>query len=543
MEIFQIKNLNFIYPLKETKVLDNICLSIKKGEFITICGESGCGKTTLIRQLKSVLTPHGKREGEILFEETALETIGQREQTKKIGYVLQNPDNQIVTDKVWHEMAFGLESLGYSNDKIRLKVAEMASFFGIQGWFYKNVSELSGGQKQLLNLASIMAMSPDVLILDEPTSQLDPIGAVDFLETLKKINNDLGTTIIITEHRLEEIFPMTDRVVVMRNGRIVVDNTPKEVCKYLIQNNDKMQYAMPSAVRIAGQINEEWAPLTIREGRTYIEDYFKDKEDIIENISVSEELSEKNKLAIEVKEVYFKYEKKQNDIIKNLNFSVRKGELYAVVGGNGTGKTTTLTLLNNIRKPYRGKIKLFEERVVTLPQNPQALFVKKQVKEDLKEVLKMKHLGEEGICEKINQVAELVDIKNLLDAHPYDLSGGEQQRVGLAKVLLLEPQILLLDEPTKGLDAYFKRKLATILKKLTAKGVTIVMVSHDIEFCASYADRCGMFFDGGIVTENTTNKFFSGNSFYTTGSNRMARTVFKNAITVEDVVDLWKKNL
>ncbi|MHC1747760.1 MAG: ABC transporter ATP-binding protein [Cellulosilyticaceae bacterium] len=542
MEIFHIEGLNFTYPMHEVKTLKNINLQINAGEFVTICGESGCGKTTLIKQLKSVLSPHGTKEGKVFFEGKALESVDLREQTQKIGYVLQNPDNQIVTDKVWHELAFGLESLGYNSEKIRLKVAEMASFFGIQGWFYKNVSELSGGQKQLLNLASIMAMSPDVLVLDEPTSQLDPIGAVDFLETLKKINNDLGTTIIITEHRLEEIFPMTDRVVVMRNGEIVVDNSPKEVCKYLIKNDDKMQYAMPSAIRIVGKINQDVMPLTIREGRQFIEEYFKDKEVIIKTIEETH-TNTNQPLVIQVKEAYFRYEKKEDDIIKNLNFSVRKGELYALVGGNGSGKTTTLTLLNKIRKPYRGKIKLFEEKVVTLPQNPQTLFVKKQVWEDLKEVLKDKKYSEGEISQRINDIAELVDIKAHLEAHPYDLSGGEQQRVGLAKVLLLEPQILLLDEPTKGLDAYFKIKLAKILKKLTEQGVTIVMVSHDIEFCASYANRCGMFFDGSIVTENTTNKFFSGNSFYTTSSNRMSRVVFDNAVTVEDVIGLWQKNI
>lgn len=542
MEIFNIKDLNFTYPSKNKKALKNIKLNIQKGEFITLCGQSGCGKTTLIKHLKTVLTPYGEKNGKVIFMNKDLEQVQLRKQTEKIGYVLQNPDQQIVTDKVWHELAFGLESLGYKTDEIRLKVAEMASYFGIQDWFYKSVNELSGGQKQLLNLASIMVMSPDVLILDEPTSQLDPIGAVNFLETIKKINSDLGTTIIITEHRLEEILPMTDRVIVMDHGEIIADSSPKKVCKLLKEKEHEMFEAMPSSIRILGEINNNLMPLTIREGRNEIEKFFKDKEVKYKFIE-DKFISHKKEKIIQVKEVNFRYDKKGKDILKNLDFTIYKGEFYAIVGGNGTGKTTTLSVLNGIIKPYSGKVKVLSNKCVTLPQNPQTLFVKKTVDEDLKEVFTDKTMLSKEIDDKINIISELVDIKEFMQSHPYDLSGGEQQRVALAKVLLLEPEILLLDEPTKGLDAHFKIKLANILKKLNKKGITIVMVSHDIEFCANYADRCGLFFSGNVVTENSTNKFFSGNSFYTTSSSRMTRSIFKNAITVKDVIKLWKKNI
>ena len=209
MAHFQIKDLSFSYPTaKGKKSLDGVSLSIEKGEYIVLCGKSGSGKTTLLRLLKSVLAPHGKKQGEILFNGTPIETVNQRLQSAKIGYVMQNPDDQIVTDKVWHELAFGLESLGCDQKTMRARVAEMACYFGIQDWFHRDVANLSGGQKQLLNLASIMAMQPEVLILDEPTSQLDPIAASDFLNTVRKINIELGTTVIITEHRLEDIFLM-----------------------------------------------------------------------------------------------------------------------------------------------------------------------------------------------------------------------------------------------------------------------------------------------------------------------------------------------
>jgi energy-coupling factor transporter ATP-binding protein EcfA2 len=188
MESYTIKNLTFSYPEKEKKVLNNLSFSIERGQFVTLCGPSGCGKTTLLRQLKTVLAPHGSLSGDIIFEGKPLSEVDIRTQSSKIGFVMQSPDNQIVTDKVWHELAFGLESLGFNTPAIRLKVAEMASFFGIETWFYKNVTELSGGQKQLLNLAAIMAMQPSVLILDEPTSQLDPIAATEFISAVEKIN-------------------------------------------------------------------------------------------------------------------------------------------------------------------------------------------------------------------------------------------------------------------------------------------------------------------------------------------------------------------
>ena len=233
----QIRELTFAYPGEEKRALNHVNLTVEEGEFLVLCGRSGCGKSTLLTHLKTPLTPHGKRKGEVLFKGTPLQEMSNREQSSKIGYVLQNPDNQIVTDKVWHELAFGLESLGCPNQEIRIRVAEMASYFGIQDWFYKNVADLSGGQKQLLNLASIVSMHPELLVIYEPTSQLDPIAASDVLETVKKVNRDLGTTIIMTEHRLEEVFPSADRVVVMEEGTIFAEGTPDHIWQVLKESN------------------------------------------------------------------------------------------------------------------------------------------------------------------------------------------------------------------------------------------------------------------------------------------------------------------
>ena len=250
MAHYSVENLSFSYPTSGKETLKNINLTIQQGDYVVLCGQSGSGKTTLLRHLKPVLTPHGKRTGQILFDGKPLETLSGYDQASKIGFVMQNPDDQIVTDKVWHELAFGLESLGVDQKTIRLRVAEMASYFGIQSWFHREVSTLSGGQKQLLNLASIMAMQPEVLILDEPTSQLDPIAASDFLNTVRKINIELGTTILITEHRLEDVYHSADRVIVMENGAVTANDAPRKVGAMLRAQNSPMLAALPTPVRV-----------------------------------------------------------------------------------------------------------------------------------------------------------------------------------------------------------------------------------------------------------------------------------------------------
>ena len=546
MEIFKVKNLSFIYPNRQTKALDNVDLSVKSGEFITLCGKSGCGKTTLLRLLKSTLSPFGAIEGDIYFNGKPLSQINSKEQASKIGFVMQDPDNQIVTDKVWHELAFGLESLGFSNTEIRTRVSEMASFFGIQTWFYKNVTELSGGQKQLLNLASVMVMQPTVLILDEPTAQLDPIAADEFLKTLEKINRELGTTIILSEHRLEESFAISDRIIVMDNGIIIADDVPKKMGEIL--KNHPMYTALPTPVKIHGAIKTDLeCPLTIRDGRTWLEEFTKSNTPDFSAIPATDLKTEDTQNVIELKDVWFRYKKDLPDVVKGLDIKIKKGEFFAIVGGNGTGKTTALSLMSGLYTPYRGdviingqkikKIKdLYNGTLGVLPQNPQSVFVKNTVHLDLLEILSEVKISKEEKQKRVMDMAKLCRIEDLMDSHPYDLSGGEQQRAALAKVLLMSPQILLLDEPTKGLDAHFKGELADILYNLKNNGVTVVMVTHDIEFCAEFADRCAMFFDGNITSVDRPRKFFGGKNFYTTAANRMARTTIPDAILTSDII-------
>ena len=541
MQTFTITDLSFTYPTESVPALQNVSLSIEAGSFTVLCGRSGCGKSTLLRQLKPILQPHGTQTGTILFEGKSLSSLSQREQSARIGFVLQNLDAQLVTDKVWHELAFGLESLGLITPVIRRRVAEIASFFGIQNWFYKPVCELSGGQKQLVNLASVMALEPSVLLLDEPTSQLDPIAATDFLSTLGRINRELGTTIILSEHRLEDALALSTNVVFLERGRILDTGTASEVGSRLKAAGSDMFSAMPVPMRIyAGVPNDLPCPVTVAQGRQWLE-AFSETHPLCPVPPAAPSETREGPAAVELDEAFFRYDKQSPDVVKALTLRAYPGELLAILGGNGTGKSTTMGLISGIHRAYRGKTSVLgtapqevSGKIALLPQDPQTLFVKNTVIEDLLSVLddaprdRRKALALEK--------ARLCELTELLERHPYDLSGGEQQRAALCKVLLREPEVLLLDEPTKGLDAEFKRVFARIIRRLCARGVCVIMVSHDAEFCASYASRCAMFFDGAIVAEGTPREFFSSGSFYTTSASRMARGLLPGAITPEDVI-------
>lgn len=547
MAHFHIENLTFSYPGSVTPPLDGVSLDIEKGEFLLLCGRSGSGKTTLLRQLKPTLAPYGKRQGEVFFDGKPIGEMTSREQAEKIGFVMQDPQEQIVTDKVWHELAFGLENLGCDPAVMRLRVAEMASFFGIQDWFHREVAELSGGQKQLLNLASVMAMQPEVLILDEPTSQLDPISAGDFLNTLKKINRELGTTIVITEHRMEDIFPAADRVAVMEDGRLTFLGSPREVGLALRESASPLFSALPAPVRVYYAVNPAGrCPLTVREGRAWLSEEFPEgaSVDALPEPACPDTDGE---AALVIKECWLRYTRTGPDVLRGLNLRVPRGSLFAILGGNGTGKSTALKAVCGSVKAYRGSIEILGKRqrdyrprelfrgcLSMLPQDPRSLFVKETVLEDLQE------MGAEQAA--VEETAALCRITELLSANPADLSGGELQRAALAKVLLRKPKLLLLDEPTKGMDSIFKAEFAAILDRLCREGVTVVMVSHDVEFCAEYAQLVGLFFDGQLITTGTPQTLFGSNSFYTTAVSRMSRHVFRNAVTSEQAAALIKRN-
>lgn len=559
MEILRGENLSFKYAGGEGNAISDVSFSINEGELIVVMGESGCGKTTLLKLIKKEMIPAGEKRGSIYYKQTKIEDMDERTSVADIGFVMQKVEAQIVTDKVYHELAFVLESLSYKTEEIRIKVGEMASYFGIQGLFRKKTDELSGGEKQLLNLASVMVTSPKILILDEPTSQLDPIAASDFIATLKKLNKELGLTIILVEHRLEEVFSIADRIMVMEKGKLVSFDTPSNTGKFL--SSHKMLAGAPKAVVLYKEMKGIGGecPVNVKEGREYILKNFDNEIRAVKDYDIKAEASngtgdiEEN--AIELKNVWFRYHKEEKDILRGINLTVKRGEVFTLLGGNGTGKSTTLSIISGLRKHYRGKVlingrkikdfkrnELYRENLSLLPQDPVTVFVKSEVYSDYADILKA-HEIKNNIDERINEVAEMLGISKLLHKHPYDLSGGEQQKCAIGKILLIMPKIILLDEPTKGIDGCGKEELINIVRLLKDKGITVVIVTHDVEFAADVSDSCGLLFDGEILAKALPKEFFARNNFYTTAVNRMTRDIYENVITLKELVWIIKENM
>lgn len=511
MEILNIKNLTFKYPQEAKKALDNISLSVNEGDFILLCGASGSGKTTLLRLLKEEMAPFGEKTGEISFINNPT-----------VAVVGQNAENQIVSDTVWHNLAFYLESMGESNNNIRSRVAEIAEFFDLTRIFHKETAYLSGGEKQLLNLASVMVVNPDILLLDEPTSQLDPIAARHFLEAVKRLHTETNLTIIISEHRTEELWGFANKVCVLEKGSIAAFDSGNNTVKNL--SDDCID--IPFALQLFKALEcESDYPATMSGVRHFLRENYKNA------ISMIEEPNSFHETALQLKDIYFRYEKNAPDILKGLDFKCNFGEITTLLGGNGSGKTTLLSLISKINKPYSGKIIINGKKTAVLPQNIKSVFTKDVLREDLA-----------LISDNYDEICDLLGIKELLDKNPYDLSGGEAQRAALAKILLTEPDIICLDEPTKGIDAKGKRTIQKILKDLKCRGKAVVIVSHDADFTAEISDRCAFLFDGQIVSEGTPREIFSANKFYTTYASLASRLHFKNAVTLDDIINLCKRN-
>lgn len=526
MASIALRSVSFTYPGGTAPALDGIDLTVGSGAFFVLCGPSGSGKSTLLRQLVPDLAPHGRRTGEILFDGAPLAALDRRARCQRIGFVGQSPEDQLVTDKVWHELAFGLESLGLDDGIIRRRVAETAAFFGIESWFHRDVAELSGGQKQLLVLAAALVTGPDVLILDEPTAQLDPIAANELLATLARIGRELGTTIVMTEHRLEDVLPLATDAAVLDGGRLLCAGAPAELGAALHARGHAMSLAMPTAMRVwAAADGTGPCPVTVAEGRRWLRDFAAVHP--LRPLPPEPTRHYPPAPAVTAEELWFRYDRDGADVVRGLSLTLRRGELLALLGGNGAGKSTALALLAGLLAPQRGTVR-GTGRIGLLPQDPQTLFVRQTVREELTDAAS----GPETLRETV----ALCRLGGLLDRHPYDLSGGEQQRTALAKLLLTAPDVLLLDEPTKGLDAESKEQLAALLRELLDRGAAVLMVSHDLAFCARHAHRCALLFDGQLVAEGTPRRFFAGNRSYTTPADRMSRGLCDGAVTPEELI-------
>ena len=551
------KNLSFTYSGSKDPALFDLSFEIQNGEFITLAGETGSGKSTLLRCLKPELTPNGGLCGKLLFNGQDISNAKGRLSAEKIGFVGQHPEHQIVTDKVWHELAFGAENLGIERDEIRRRVAETACFFGIEHLFERSTAALSGGQKQLLTLASVMVTNPDVLILDEPTARLDPVAAAEFLSVISRLNTEFGTTVIISEHRLEQLFSRSDKILAIKDGRTLCFCEPRSAAEKMGKDSVLCR-SLPAAARLFSALGLSGScPLSVKNGS----DFLCEK---LGHFPVSQKTAEKdprqsgaaataaNRIkearkdsrpkALEIKEAFFRFERSGEDILKGLDLTVYEGEIFCILGGNGSGKTTALSVAAGVKRAYSGKVKIFEKAiekykggelyrgvVSLLPQDIEPIFLKDTVAEELKSV------DRDGY--------DFLTFDNsLLSRHPYDLSGGQQQILGLLKALSTKPRLLLLDEPTKGLDSASKLALSSALKQLKETGMTIVAVTHDAEFAAETADRCAMFFRGQNICTAPSRDFFKSGSFYTTPFVPMTKGVFKDTpVTLADTISAYNE--
>ncbi|MDY4888021.1 MAG: ATP-binding cassette domain-containing protein [Eubacteriales bacterium] len=536
MELLAIKDLSFRYAGSDSAAISGVSFSVERGDFLAVCGATGSGKSTLLRLIKRELAPRGKAEGEILFCGKPLCELDDRKAAQKIGYVAQRPEEQIVTDRVWHELAFGLENLGLPTGVIRRRVAETACFFGIEEWFDKSTDELSGGQKQLLSLASVMVMQPELLLLDEPTARLDPIASGDFINAVERLNRELSLTVIMISHCLEDVLPVANRVLALEGGRVAeYGETRKAVGK--IKNIPSLAGALPAAARLYSRLGADCeCPLTVREGRDLIEHNFKSS---VRALPLEEYVHNKN-VALEFSGVYFRYSREQEDVLRGLELKVYENEIFCLLGGNGSGKSTALAAAAGLIKPYAGNIRVFGKKVTDrefaraglltlLPQDVQTVFLKSTVRAELADA-------------NVTEGALTQELDRLMDRHPYDLSGGQQQLLALAKALAARPRLLLLDEPTRGLDAGAKAEFVSVLRKLRDGGMTVVLVTHDAELAADVSDRCALFFRGEIIADDVPRRFFSGNSFYTTAANRICRGYYDLVATVDDAARICLAN-
>lgn len=528
MEILSCKNVAFKYNESTGYALSDCTFSVKKGEKVMLCGASGSGKSTLLRLLKREVSPRGELSGDIDLIGKAATELSDRESAEKIGFVMQDPDSQTVCDKVSSELAFGLESFGVPSKEIQSRVGEMAAFFGIEPLYDRDISTLSGGQKQLVSLCSIMVTDPDILLLDEPTAQLDPVAAKELLSILDRLNKEMGVTVIIAEHDPEELFDSCDKILYLSNGKTAFFDTPAKAAKYFAQND--LEGFLPETAKVFAGLCSD-LPLNVRQGRAQLENLV--TEDTTQTDESTAESTEP--YALECKNIWQRYEKDSPDILKGCDLAVRKGECYGLLGSNGGGKSTLLRVICGLCKPYMGAVSLFgkkqkaykngslfREMLAFLPQEPVTMFVKESVREDLLQS------ADENAVKKI---AERMEIEPLLDRHPWDLSGGEIQKCAFAKILLADPKIIVLDECTKGMDSFAKKALGDVLESLKAEGRTILLVTHDLEFAAENCERCGLLFDGKIAAEDNAVRFFSRNRFYTTAAARLTRGFFSGAVT------------
>lgn len=454
-------NVTFRYPGSHGDVLLGVSMAVPAGAFALLVGGTGSGKSTLLSLAKPQIAPAGDRAGQVRVFGRPVDGLDGAAACE-VGYVFQDPDNQIVCDSVWHEMSFGLENLGTPQGEMRRRVAEASYFFGMGPWFHSDTDALSGGRKQLLALASTLVMQPRVLLLDEPTAQLDPIAARNFLHALFRVNRELGCTVVVATHEPELMADYATCAFELVDGAVgAVEDLGRFKCEATLAER--------------GALCDANAPA-----------------------------------AVSARGAWFRYGRDDDWVLRGLDLEVRQGEVHALVGGNGCGKSTLLALIAGTRRAQRGEVRSAISAKAMLPQDPKALFAEERVDEELME---WAHIGGYGADEVQAMMGEL-GLADRAGLHPYDLSGGQRQMLALGKLLLVHPRLLLLDEPTKGLDRAAREHVAGMIEAARRDGVTVIVSTHDLAFVRRVADRVSLMFDGELACTEPVGEFFRNNLFY-----------------------------
>ena len=528
MPAIEVRSLSFAYPEADAAVLEGLDWSVPQGAFALLVGGTGSGKSTLLSLLKPEIAPAGERTGDarVLGENVA--DMDVRASAERVGYVFQDPENQIVCETVWHEMAFGLENLGVSRDEMRRRVAETSYFFGLEDWLHRDTDTLSGGRKQLLSLAAVLALRPRVLLLDEPTSQLDPVAEKNFLHALFRVNRELGCTVVVATHQPRPMLEYATRAYRIEGGCIckVADIASlghrEELFSGEVSGWGASRRAKNGVFSSAsGQLGSlgprggaPGAKKGLKSGKSAefeVQILSQDDSGVPSRVGGSRILQKMHGgSATTLSEGWFRYDRASGWVLRGLDASFSAGAVHAVVGGNGCGKSTMLSVLAKTAKLQRGRMVRGAVSAALLPQNPKALLVAETVRDELMEWASTCGYDENLARERAAQLG----LDGLETHHPYDLSGGQRQLLALAKLLLIGPELLLLDEPTKGLDLESRRIIARALRDHVKAGGTVIMATHDLDFAEQVADDVAMMFDGEIACMEPPAEFFADNVFY-----------------------------
>lgn len=522
------RGLRFAYPGAEAPVLDGLDWSVPQGAFALLVGGTGSGKSTLLSLLKPEISPTGECAGELRVLGESVADMDVRASAERVGYVFQDPENQIVCETVWHEMAFGLENLGMSRDEMRRRVAETSYFFGLEDWLHRDTDTLSGGRKQLLSLAAVLALRPRVLLLDEPTSQLDPVAEKSFLHALFRVNRELGCTVVVATHQPRPMLEYATCAYRIEGGRVreVADIASLGHREELFSDEVSGWGASRRAKNgVFCSASGQLGSLDPRTGAPGAEKGLKsDKSGEFEAQILPQDDSGASSRAggcrilpkmhagsaTTLAGSWFRYDRASGWVLRGLDAAFSAGAVHAVVGGNGCGKSTMLSVLAKTVKLQRGHMERGAGSAALLPQNPKALLVAETVRDELMEWASTCGYDEAAARER----AASLGLSGLDGRHPYDLSGGQRQLLALAKLLLIGPELLLLDEPTKGLDLASRRIIACALRDHAKAGGTVIMATHDLDFAEQVADDIPMMFDGEIACMEPPADFFADNVFY-----------------------------